>query len=573
MRIFHDDVDTLVFEGLSNSDTVSFMGTVLDLVDGRAKVSGIQLGQYQYVDSTVHGKVLIEQRFIVKTDYFDQNFTDAQVKLGSYVSGDKTIFNLWAPTAVGVKLNVLKQTLEMNRSVQGVYSMSLDGDLNGEVYTYTIDINGEVKDVSDPYAKATLPNRKASVVADFRFDKVPFELKEDLILETHVRDFSMDPTVPFKHRAQLLGMLESHDKYGFQHILDLGVDVVQLQPLTDFETVDELDVFSKYNWGYDPMQFFALEGSYSSNIKDPLQVLRDFSYLVNEYHKHGLGITMDVVYNHIYEVEGSSLHDCVPYYYFRYVDGVLSNGTYCGNEIASEYTMVRKFIMDACIYFVERFDIDGYRFDLMGISDIKTMNAIRDELLKIKPNILLYGEGWNMDCGIDEAIRATMQNCDQLPGYKFFNDKFRNTIGGALDGSDLGIANPKDIALIDDALNGSPSIFQSPSQSINYVECHDNYALADKLKLQGRGVEAAYIYNEAVIKAKGHAFLQIGQSFFRNKKGVENSYKSDDEVNMIRWSYLDEYSDLNDKTIEYIKRRVNLSQGERAFENGQIVIK
>ncbi|NLZ58956.1 MAG: type I pullulanase, partial [Corynebacterium sp.] len=214
-------------------------------------------------------------------------------------------------------------------------------------------------------------------------------------------------------------------------------------------------------------------------------------------------------------------------------------------------------IKDACIYFVEQFDIDGYRFDLMGITDIKTMNEIRDELIKIKPNIFLYGEGWNMACGIEESERATMQNHKQLPGYAYFNDHFRNEVGGKLDGSDLGILEPLPQEVLDDVMNGSPSIFDNPNQSINYVECHDNYALADKLEILGLGVKEAYHYIEATIKAKGHPFLQIGQSFFRNKQGVENSYKSPDEINMIRWEFLDKHSELNQFTKELILNRTH----------------
>lgn len=546
MRVFHDGVKKLVIENLDGDDCISFLGQVISDFDN---VDGIVLGLYQYVESKNHGKILIEQRFIVKSDFFDENYTDKTVELGSKVVGSETNFVLWAPTAVDVKLEIGGNLLPMSRDVKGFYTITLDRNCAGESYLYHLDINGEKVTSCDPYAKATLPNRKASVVVDIEFEKVPLNNLGDVILEMHVRDFSMDPEVPFKHRGQFLGLLESHGDYGFKHILDLGVDVVQLQPVTDFETVDELNPFDAYNWGYDPMQFFALEGSYSSNVHDPIQVLKDFSRVVNEFHNNGLAVTMDVVFNHIYEVNGSSLDACVPYYYFRYVDGKLSDGTFCGNEIASEFTMVRKFIVDACVYFVEMFDIDGYRFDLMGITDLETMNEIRDRLVSIKPNILLYGEGWNMACGLDESNRATMQNADKLPGYAFFNDHFRNTITSTIGGVIL------DKVLLDDVMEGSPSIFSSHSQTINYVECHDNYTMADQLALIGSGVEGAYSPIKAVMEAKGYAFLQIGQSFFRDKKLVENSYKSDDGVNRINWSYLDRYKELNEETKKLIKSR------------------
>lgn len=553
MRLFLDDVNVLTIEGY-NGECIIFEGKELDVKDGTAWIRPLDLGCLH--ECLVNGTLVpIEIRFYVKTNDFDIKYTNSKLKLGSYVQDDSTIFRLWAPTAYNVSLLLQDQKIEMMRDANGFYTIMINENLRGQTYLYEVARDGKVMTTCDPYAKATLPNRKASVVMDATFDKVDLTQKGDVILEMHVRDFSMDPTVPFENRGKLLGMLESYGNYGYQHVKDLGVGVLQLQPVTDFETVDELNPLDSYNWGYDPMQFFALEGSYSSNINDPLQVLEDFSKVVNQFHADGFAVTMDVVYNHIYEVEGSSLDACVPYYYFRYVDGKLSDGTYCGNEIASEFTMVRKFIKDACIYFVEQFDIDGYRFDLMGITDIQTMNEIRDELLKLKPHIFLYGEGWNMASGLIEKERATMQNHKELPGYAYFNDHFRNEVGGALDGSDLGIMKNPSKVIMDDVLNGSPSIFDTSEQSINYVECHDNYALADKLEILGLGINEAKLCIEATLMAKGHPFLQIGQSFFRNKQGVENSYKSPDEVNMIRWHMLDNYHELNEFTVNLIRLR------------------
>ena len=571
MRAFHDDLNKVTLEDWDQKDVIRFNNEICEVVDGVIELHGLELGVYQNLDSELKGRVVIEQRFIVKTDFFDSNYTDSDRKLGAYFEAGDTHFVLWSPTSVSVKLKLEGESIEMTRDSKGFYSHVLKGEHLGLVYSYLVNINGHVVETCDPYAKGTLPNRGASVVADMTFDKVDFNLVSDSILELHVRDFTMDPTVDFKQRGKLVGLLESHGNYGMKHILDLGMGMIQIQPLTDFETVDELNPFDAYNWGYDPMQFFALEGSYSSNISDPLQVLRDFSHVVNEYHNHGIGVSMDVVYNHIYEVEGSSLDACVPYYYFRYVDGKLSDGTFCGNEIASEFTMVRKFIVDSCVYFVEAFDIDGYRFDLMGITDIDTMNEIRRRLVEIKPNIVLYGEGWNMASGIEESIRATMQNHRELPGYRFFNDSFRDSIGGKLDGSRSGIYGSEPSALIDMYLNGSSEVFDSPDQSINYVECHDNYTIADKLALQGLGVEAARVYLEATILSKGTCFLQIGQSFFRNKLGVENSYKSSDEVNHVRWKQLDEYKELNELVKRLLVERRSLQDCIISWDGDKIV--
>lgn len=571
MRAYYDDINTITLEGWNEKDKFKFLGKECKVSKNTIEVEILDLANYHYLESEMQGLILIEPRFIVKTPYFDAQYTDSDRRLGSYIENGHTHFVVWAPTSISVKLKFQNDEVHMKRDEKGFHAHSMKGEHQGLVYTYILERDGKSIETCDPYAKATLPNRAASVVADLSFDRVPFTLDSSSILELHVRDFSMDPLVDFKHRGKLLGLLESHGNYGMEHILDLGVGMIQLQPLTDFETVDELNPFDSYNWGYDPMQFLALEGSYSSNIADPLQVLRDLSQIVNAYHNQGIGVSMDVVYNHIYEVEGSSLNDCLPYYYFRYVDGLLSDGTFCGNEMASEFTMVRKLIVDSCIHFVKTFDIDAYRFDLMGITDIQTMNEVRKRLIEIKPNIVLYGEGWNMDCGIEEGNRATMFNHKKLPGYRFFNDAFRDSIGGKLDASDSGIFASKASPEIDMYLNGSSNLFDSPQQSINYVECHDNYTIADKLKLQGLGIEAAELYLQATLLSKGTSFLQIGQSFFRDKQGVENSYKSSDEINRINWKQLDVYHELNESTKEFIEQS-KLSGNDKIHWNGNKIL-
>lgn len=571
MKLYYDDVNTISVEDYKG-EVLIINGSVKEVIDGKIHTDILDLNMRNRAE--VNGCwVDIQNRFIVKTDYFDQNYTDKEVRLGSYIEENTTVFKLWAPTAYKVNLLIKGETFEMTLGDKGVFSYSTNEDLSGVSYLYEVYRDGDVFITCDPYAKASLPNRKASVVTNLHFDKVEVKAKGDVILEMHVRDFSMDPAVAFKNRGKFLGLLESFGHYGYSHVKDLGVGIIQLQPVSDFETVDELNPWDKYNWGYDPMQFFCLEGSYSSNIQDPQQVLRDFSKVVNQYHKDGLKITMDVVFNHIYEVEGSSLHSVLPYYFFRYNGDRLSNGTFCGNEIASEFTMVRKLIKEACIYFVEQFDVDGFRFDLMGITDIQTMNEIYASLKEIKEDIFLYGEGWNMECGLPESKRATMKNHALLEGYAFFNDVFRDTISGPLDGSNLGILSNGDYKKIQDVLEGTMSIFQAPHQSINYVECHDNYALADKLARMNLGVDEAKVYISATLLAKGHPFLQIGQSFYRNKKGVENSYQSSDTINRIEWYYLDLYRDLNEFTKNLIRLRKERDYSEVVWDGMHINIK
>ncbi len=507
-------------------------------------------------------------RGIVKKDEFLKQFDATKERMGAYVEDNKTTFAVYSPVASSISVVMDDKEYPMLKKDNGVYHITLDFNAHGLDYLYKVNVYGEEKMSTDPYAIASGPNRSSSTVVDLNklnFDIAPLNQKDDpIILEASVRDFSMDPKVPFEHRGKFLGMLESHGDYGMKHVTDLGITHLQLMPVNDFETVDELNPFEKYNWGYDTMQFLSLEGSYSTNVHDPLQAMKDFATLVDGYHKENIGINIDVVFNHIYEVEDHPFNVLFPYYYFRYnEDFSLSNGSFCGNEIASEMPMTRKIIVDTCKHFVKTYKVDGFRFDLMGLLDVDTMNQVVKTCQAINPDVMVYGEGWSMPTVLPEYMQASMNNYFQMPQIAHFNDKFRDGVAGDLNDEDLGYAGGDltHTECIKAALSGYSDIsyachvFSKSSQSVNYVECHDNMTVADKVALGDNGEEEALFMMGMVLFAQGIPFLQIGQSFFRDKQGDENSYKSPDTVNRINWSMLDEHKKMNDTVKSWIKLR------------------
>lgn len=566
MKVFYDTLGKLTWREPIN---LYYQGVLIE----NGIVPNLELGIDHVVTDQFGTVYPIIYRGIVHTAWFDATFDATHERLGSFVEADETTFSVFAPTAIAVYLRIDNARILMHRKDNGVYTHTIAQNLHGTIYNYEVHVNGDVNITTDIYAKASMPNGSASVVVDFNqmhLETNPIESRSGVILETQVRDFSMDPNVAFKYRGKFLGMLESHGDYGMQHILDMGVSHIQLMPINDFGSVDELNPLENYNWGYDPMQYMALEGSYCTDPNDPLRAISEFSTLVNGYHKHGIGVNVDVVFNHVYEVAPSAFHQTVPYYYFRY-DNVFEhyNGTFCGNEVASERPMVRKMIVDACRYYVETFRIDGYRFDLMGIMDIDTMLAIQESI----PNTTLYGEGWHMASGLPDSLKASMENTASLPGIGHFNDQFRNLVGGDTDARNLGYVDTGLTPLIKESILGSRNLFADAALSINYIECHDNYALADKVVLNHKQVEAIDVLNALVILSKGVPFMQIGQSFFRNKQRNHNSYNLPDAVNQIDWSFVRTYRDYHENVKRFIEFRTKNKNYSINFVGDEIVFK
>lgn len=585
MNAYYDDLNLIVVDSDHTPNTIVYDGIRLQVKRRHNNLYYVESPQLDiskahqlWIDDT---KVFIQARGIVKTSWFEKHYDATNEELGASVQGNKTLFSVWAPTAQEVLLSLERETIPMQRKENGTYWVEIQKNCHEMSYHFKVMRNGRSLETTDPYAKASLPNRLRSVVVDFKQIKQKVSAspvhKTPLILEMHVRDFSMDPNVPFKHRGQFKGLLESHGDFGMHHVVDLGMTHIQLMPVNDFETVDELDPLKSYNWGYDPMQFMALEGSYSSNVQNPIQVLEDFRAVVDGYHKVNIGVNLDVVFNHVYDIDTHPFHILVPYYYFRYFDNYeLSNGSFCGNEVASEMPMARKIIVDTCVYFVENFKVDGYRFDLMGLLDIDTMQVVVDECRRINPYFLIYGEGWSMPTPLPHELRATLINASKILEVGHFNDQFRNTIGGDLDGAHLGFTGG-DLHLIDKAkaaLTGNahphldPTLFLNSKQSVNYVECHDNLTAKDRIIKNGGTEYEAMFMIAFVLFAQGIPFLQIGQSFYRGKKGVSNSYQSSDEINRVEWHGLKQYHDMNEQVKSWIALRKDMYQESKPYHIG-----
>ena len=352
----------------------------------------------------------------------------------------------------------------------------------------------------------------------------------------------------------------------------MGYSHIQLMPIFDFQTVDELNPKLFYNWGYDPIQYNCVEGSYSSDPRVPMARIMELQELIAKCHKHGLHVTLDVVYNHVFDQKTSPFEQVVPNYYFRQANGVLSNGSFCGNDFDSKRRMGRKFIVDSIAHWIEHYHVDGFRFDLMGILDIETMNEVKLVASTLRPRTIIYGEGWNMPTMLPDQEKASMYNADAMPEIGFFNDFFRDHVKGPSSREkrwakgyclgDPSYVEAMKAALVGNVLeNQAVKLFNQPHQSINYVECHDNATLWDKLKEANREerkeerIKRQKITNAAVLLAQGIPFIHYGQEMCRTKFGEENSYRSSDEVNQINYDRLDQYREVVQFTRDMIKLR------------------
>ncbi|MBR0138478.1 MAG: hypothetical protein IJM15_08710 [Erysipelotrichaceae bacterium] len=487
----------------------------------------------------------LQYRFIVKTKRFDEEFYYDKNDLGSTAVNGKTTFKLWAPTASEVSLKLSEGYMPMTRGEKGVYEITVDKDLQGESYSYLVRVNGNYRLISDPYGRASLADDQGSVVENRTFGKVPLELSNDptdaIIYEVSVRDMTEEGT---------FAAFETKIPY----LSSLGITHVQLMPVNDFYSVEEINRSLYYNWGYDPLQYMVLEGSYSSSARKPLAVNEEFASLVQKMHANKLAVVLDVVFNHHYNAQESSFEGSVPYYYFRYCDEKLSEGTWCGSEYDTERLMTRKFFTDVLEYYVRQYDIDGFRFDLMGFIDIETMNHFADTLKAIKPGLLLYGEGWIMPAGTEASRLAQMDKSEKMPQIGFFNNVFRDTIGGAIyDSGAKGYGSGK-LTMADDAIgcvNGAR--FTARSQSVNYTECHDNYMLYDKLRLSciddsvEKIKQKQRLITAIVLLSQGIPFVHGGQEFYLSHGGRDNTYNGPAEVNSLVGK------DGDKSLIEYLK--------------------
>lgn len=531
--------------------------------------------------------------------------------LGLVYSPNSSRFRVWAPNAVRIQMDIYADGINppshsypLQKDKYGTWFIELKGNKKGMFYSFRPMIGSEwMNPVPDPYAKAVNVNGTRAMIIDlketdppgWKNDKAPAmnDPTDAVIYELHVRDASIAINSGIRNKGKFIGLMEKGTLNpgglltGLDHLKELGVTHIHLLPSFDFNSVDETKPDSRYNWGYDPLNYNVPEGSYSTNPYDGVTRIKEFKSLIQTFHKNGLRVVMDVVYNHTALTEASNFNQLVPGYYYRQAkDGKFSNATACGNETASERPMMRKFILESMKYWVEEYHVDGFRVDLMGVHDIATMNDISKELHKIKPGILLYGEGWTAGASpLPDSMRAIKSNVAKLDRIAVFSDDIRDGIKGhVFTPEDKGFASGKPGMEESVKFGVVASCFHpqvdyskvnyskkpyatAPSQTITYCECHDNHALWDKLAISAKNASEAErkemhkLALSIVLTSQGIAFLHAGTEFLRTKKGVENSFESPDSINAIDWNL----KTTNKDVFDYVKGLIRLRKEHPAF--------
>ena len=543
-------------------------------------------------------------------------------ELGAIYNNRKTTFKIWAPLAESVEVifygkdgydyrSDAKEVIKMKYEEKGVWKLEVKGDLNGEFYNYIIKRSGVSKEVIDPYAKAVGVNGERGMVIDLNATNpigwdthtIPKlnSVLDAIIYEVNIRDFTIDNNSGINNeiKGKFKGFCAEQStnkgkiKTGINHLKELGVNVIQLLPSFDYKTIDERYFNEEeYNWGYDPLNYNVPEGSYSTNPYFGEVRIKEFKELIMKLHENGFKVVMDVVFNHTADTENSNFNKILPKYYYREnEDGSFSNGSGCGNEIASERAMVRKFILDSLKYWVEEYKIDGFRFDLMGLHDIETMKAIRKELSE---DIILYGEGWKAGPStLEDDILTLKENISKFGKLQVgaFSDDIRDAIKGSVFEAESGgfinggngfeetikfgvVASTahKDINFNKLKYSKIPWAIE-PYQVITYVSAHDNYTLWDKLALvkplfaKSDRIKMNKLAAAIILTSQGIPFIHAGDEILRTKKDrngtlVENSYKSSDYVNKFYWSRKEKYIDI----FNYYKKLVDLRKNHKIFK-------
>ncbi|MBQ9457309.1 MAG: type I pullulanase [Bacilli bacterium] len=544
----------------------------------------LELGHSYSLVMPQYGSVPVDVTEATTFPGFDEEFHYKGNDLGYTYSKKYTGFALWAPLASKVVLSYRKKpedpwsVVEMIRCDHGVFKGRVYGDLHLAEYHYHVTNSEVTVKVTDPYAKGSTLNGENSVVIDFgrlKDNDHPEALPvlnspcDAIIYEGHVRDLTIDPHTDIREKGRFKGLVEEGRKTeaghpaGFDYIKSLGITHLQLLPIYDYKTVDESKPSSGYNWGYDPAQYFVPEGSYASNLEDPLSRIVDCRDMVAKFHQAGIRIVMDVVYNHVYEYQNSVFEKVVPNYYFRRrANSKLANTSGCGNDLATERPMVRKLIVDACRHWIETYHIDGFRFDLMGIIDVETLQQIRAMARSHDPRFLLYGEGWNMGGEVSVPL-GHMGNANLLPEFGFFNDFYRETLKNYAAG-DFGAKNAFKNALAGSCIDFIlPPKFASATQTINYVECHDNATFFDFLSMRRRDysletkLEIIQGVNAAILFSFGIPFFHAGQEIGMSKWEEDNTYNKGDGYNKFSYRLLDERYEMaeNFKKMVAIRKK------------------
>ena len=541
---------------------------------------------------------------------------DGELTEMDYSPGE-TKFSLWSPVADEVKVLLYEsghegsayETYPMTMDKDGTWKVTVKEDLHGKFYTFNVKVDGKwLGDTPGIMAKAVGVNGKRAAVIDLdTTDPEGWEndvrpalknFADIVVYEMHHRDFSLDSVSGISNKGKFLALTEEGtksslgEKTGIDHLVELGVNHVHILPSYDYASVDESQLDkAQYNWGYDPVNYNVPDGSYSTDPYNPAVRIKEFKQMVQALHKAGIRVVLDVVYNHTFNTENSNFELTVPGYFYRFTkDGKLADGSGCGNETASDRAMMRKYMIQSVLHWVNEYHIDGFRFDLMGIHDIETMNEIRAALNEIDPSIFVYGEGWAASAPqMKEEELAMKANVHKMPGIAAFSDEMRDGLRGTWSDDKEGafligkpghemsvkyglvgcIPHPQ---VINDSVNYSKKAWaEQPTQMISYVSCHDDMCLADRLKatLPADATEAERIAlhklaETFVFTSQGVPFIFAGDEVMRDKKGVHNSYNSPDNINTIDWKQKTTYREV----FDYIKDLIALRKTHPAFRMG-----
>ena len=519
---------------------------------------------------------------LYSTEEFERKYTYSGSDLGARWTREKTLFRLWAPTAKSVKVNLYKTgtpgaedriaQIEMTSAVAGTWTAEAEGDLNGTYYTYTVELPEGIREACDPYARTTGVNGQRAMILDLRAtdpegwaeDTNPNadkSITDAVIYELHVRDLSADPSSGVKNRGKFLGVIEEGTHTpdgiptGLDHIKSMGITHLHLLPSYDYGSVDEAHLEKEqFNWGYDPVNYNVPEGSYATDPYRGEVRVKEMKQMIQGLHRAGISVILDVVYNHVYDGETFCFNRIVPEYFSRTRNGHYSNGSGCGNDTASERSMVHKYIVDSVKYWADEYHIDGFRFDLVGLIDVDTINELVSAVRAKHPDVIFYGEGWSMATEMTkpDIAMATQHNAHLTPNFAYFSDTLRDVLRGyVFDDRAYGyVAGAQGQEhLVRACFMGHPDWCPSPTQTINYASCHDNMALFDRLTMsrpEDSFADRIRMNNLAAaiyMLSQGVPFLQAGEELLRSKPlpggGFEhNSYASPDSINSIKWNDL-----------------------------------
>ena len=500
--------------------------------------------------------------------------------------GDKTEFAVWAPDAEAAQLNLYHSasdeaafmTVDMKRSKDGLWKTDVKEDVKGAFYTFQVQKDGKwLEETAGIAAKAVGVNGMRGAVIDWTEtdpegwaeDKSPQIKPSDIIVyELQHRDFSVHQTSGISNKGKYLALTEEGTtnpdglSTGIDHLKELGVTYIQLLPSTDFATIDETRLEdNQYNWGYEPLNYNAVEGSFSTDPYNPVTRIKEFKQMVQALHKAGFRVILDVVYNHTTNASVTGFERTMPGYFYRMrEDGTFFNGSGCGNETASEQEMFRKYMIESLEWWMKEYHIDGFRFDLMAIHDIETMNQISERLHAIDPNVVIYGEGWAAEAPAYPAEEIALKaNTYMLDKVGAFSDNIRDAVRGPLGCENAGFmdgieGNKENIEFGIAGGVEHPQVTverwtNNPLQHISYVSCHDDHCLRDRLEeatdaTEKERLSMVKLAQTAVYTSQGIPFIFNGEELFRHKQGVKNSYNQPDSINAIDWTYKTKYNDL-----------------------------